>query len=178
MTTPLVLSQAFDGLARALGASLTEDARTRFRALGVDYAGDLLPAYPLEIWVQAMDLGSQVLTPGADAEARFFALGRRMLDGYGDTVVGKALLGVMRVIGPRKVLDRMARNLRTANNYAESKVEPLPAGRTRVWSSRVVHPAFYRGMLSRGLEVAGGRDVRIEVLAQDDAGASFAVQWS
>lgn len=177
MSEALVFGPTFEALARALGPRLTNETKERFRALGVDYTHALLPAYPYETWVKSMDLGSQLVMPNAPERERHAAMGRRMVDSYGETLVGKALLTAMRVIGPRRTLERMARNLRTANNYTETKVTEGPDGAFQLWCSRVASTAFYCGMLQRGVEVAGGKGVIVEALSQDAAGATFSIRW-
>ena len=179
MAEALVFSSTFDALARALGSRLTVESKARFKALGVNYdAPELLPAYPFETWVKAMDLGAELVMPNASQEARHEAMGRRMVDSYGETLVGKALLTAMRVIGPRRTLERMARNLRTANNYTETKVTVAPDGAYHLWCSKVASTSFYRGMLQRGVEVAGGKSVTVTPLAHDETGATFSISWS
>jgi uncharacterized protein (TIGR02265 family) len=177
MNEALVFGPTFDALARALGSRLTNETKERFRALGVDYARPLEPAYPFETWVKAMDLGSQLVMPNANERERHVAMGRRMVDSYGETLVGKALLTAMRVIGPRRTLERMARNLRTANNYTETKLTQGTDGGFQLWCSRVASTSFYCGMLQRGVEVAGGKGVIVEALSQDAAGATFSIRW-
>lgn len=174
----LVFGPTFEALARALGARLTASLRAEFRALGVDFDHALLPAYPFTTWVKAMDLASQTVLPNAPENERHTAMGRRMVDSYGETLVGRALLTAIRVIGTRRTLERMARNLRTANNYTETKLTPGPDGSTVLWCSRVASTAFYCGMLQRALEVSGGRDVVVEAASQDETGATFSIRWT
>ena len=45
--------------------------------------------------------------------------------GYEKTLVGSALTAMLRVLGPKRTLERMTRNFRTANNYTEVTVEAL-----------------------------------------------------
>lgn len=177
MQEALVFGPTFEALTRALGSRLTQDARARYRELGVDFDHPLRPAYPFETWVKAMDLGSQLVMPNAAEVERHAAMGRRMVDSYGETLVGKALLTAMRVIGPKRTLERMARNLRTANNYTETKLTVSADGQYVLWCSRVASTAFYCGMLARGVEVAGGKGVIVENTAHDDQGATFSVRW-
>lgn len=73
-----------------------------------------------------MDLGSSLLSPYAGAPERHFKLGRRMVDSCEDTMVARAVLAIIRIIGPKRALERMARNLRTTNNDTESRFETLP----------------------------------------------------
>jgi len=51
MPEALVFSQSFEALLRALGGQLTEESKTRFRQIGIDFDKRLLPAYPLAVWV-------------------------------------------------------------------------------------------------------------------------------
>ncbi len=173
----LVFSQSFEALLRALGGNLSEASKAKFRALGVNFDQRLLPGYPLDVWVAAMELGSSLLTPDGSAAERHYALGRRMVDSYGETLVGRALLAVMRVIGPRRSFERMTRNLRSTNNYTESKLEVSGDGQVTLWCSRVVSAEFYRGMFTRTLEAAGGTDARIQVMSMNASGCTFAVSW-
>jgi uncharacterized protein (TIGR02265 family) len=92
-------------------------------------------------------------------------------------LVGRAVLAMMRIIGPRRSFERMTRNLRTTNNYTESRFELRPDGSLVLWCSRVVSAEFYRGMFSRTLEAAGGHDAKVEVLSIDPSGGTFSVQW-
>jgi uncharacterized protein (TIGR02265 family) len=179
MAEALVFSSTFDALARALGSRLTAEAKTRFKALGVDFdARELLPAYPYETWVKVMDLGAELVMPNASPDARHEAMGRRLVDSYSETLMGKALLTAMRVIGPRRSLERMARNLRTGNNYTEAKLSVGSDGVHQLWCSRVASTSFYRGLLQRVVEVAGGNDVTVTPLGRDESGATFAITWT
>jgi uncharacterized protein (TIGR02265 family) len=177
MANELVFAASFDGLARALGPKLDRAALDRFHALGVDLKGTLLPAYPLDLWYRTMDLGSEVLEPGAPLEQRHRALGRQMLDGYSDTVIGRALTALLRVIGPRRTLERMTRNFRSTTNYTETRLEGLPDGSWRLWVSSVVSPHFYRGLLERAMELSGAKGSSVEISGHDASGAVFLIRW-
>jgi uncharacterized protein (TIGR02265 family) len=48
----------------------------------------------------------------------------------------------------------------------------------QLWCSRVASTSFYRGMLQRGVEVAGGKDVTVSALTRDESGATFAISWT
>ncbi|MBE2252873.1 MAG: DUF2378 family protein [Myxococcus sp.] len=178
MQEALVFGPTFDALSRALGLRLNAEARARFKALGVDFDAPLQPAYPFETWVKAMDLASQLVMPNATERERHLAMGRRMVDSYGETLIGKALMTAMRVIGPRRMMERMARNLRTTNNYTETKLTVLPDGASQLWCSKVASTGFYCGMLRRGLEAAGAKEPSVEATAHDGQGATFLVRWS
>lgn len=174
----LVFGPTFEALSKALGVRLSAEARARFKAIGVDFDAPLRPAYPLEVWVQAMDLGAHLVMPNAPTTERHQAMGRRMVDSYGETMVGRALLTATRVIGPRRTLERMARNLRTTNNYTETKLTSAPSGEHVLWCNRVASAPFYCGLLQRGLEIAGGKEAQVTSTAHDAHGATFLVRWA
>lgn len=178
MAEALVFGPTFEALARALGPLLASEPKGRFKALGVNYDSALLPAYPYDTWVRAMDLASSLVLPNTTEAERHAAMGSRLVDSYGETLVGRALLTALRVIGPKRTLERMARNLRTANNYTETRFTVRDDGVCELWCSRVASTHFYRGLLRRGVEVAGGKDVSIECSAHDASGATFVVRWS
>lgn len=76
---------------------------------------------------------------------------------------------------------RTARNLRMANNFIDATVRELPGGKGWELVTRPLQPFsglampcmdpphFQRGALSRGLEAAGARGVRMELVAHDEA---------
>ena len=70
MAELLVFSQSFEALLRALGGKLTDASKVKFRAVGLNFDERLLPAYPLDVWVAAMELGSHILTPEATVAER------------------------------------------------------------------------------------------------------------
>jgi uncharacterized protein (TIGR02265 family) len=177
MAEALVFAQTFEGLARSLGPRLTPAAKAQFKAISVDFDQQLLPAYPFETWVKAMNLGSLLVLPNGTEAARHEAMGRQLLDGYAETLVGKALLAAMRVIGPKRMLERMARNLRTGNNYTETKLTVLDDGTHQLWCSKVASTNFYKGLMRRGVEISGGKEVTVQALQRDEAGATFAITW-
>jgi len=177
MAEMLVFNQTVEAFVRALGSALTIEAKARFKTLGVDFDARLLPAYPFETWLKVMELGAQVLLPKGSREAQFFNLGYRIVGSYGETLIGRALIGMMRVIGPRRSLSRMTRNLRTANNFTEVTVEDLPDGVTAVTCHPVITPDFFRGMFTGAIEVSGGTEVKVEMLSFVEQRATYSVRW-
>jgi uncharacterized protein (TIGR02265 family) len=173
----LVFHQTFEALSRALGDRLDAPLKAKLKEVGVDYDAPLLPAYPLEVWAQAMTLGATALFPEIGADEQPYHLGRRFLDSYSETLVGKALLAMIRVLGPKRTLERMTRNLRSANNYTETELVPLPDGAFRLTFNRVLVPAFYRGLVQRSVEVAGAQGVDVRFEGRAGEAAAFVVRW-
>ena len=91
------VNQTFEALTRALGSSLTDEVKARFKAVGVDLDVRLLPAYPLEIWLKSMEIAASLLLPNATREEQYFNLGHQIVGSYGETLIGRALIAMMRV---------------------------------------------------------------------------------
>ena len=121
----VVFSSAYESLQRALGPALDASARERFRAQGVDLAGRLMVAYPYETWIESVRLAAELLAPGAPLDEATYVVGRRILESYAETVIGKATFGVLRVIGARRGFNQIRRSLRTTNNYSKQAAVAL-----------------------------------------------------
>lgn len=173
----MMFSQAVDGLVRALKPRLTETAKDEIKALGIDLRKPLDPGYTLPVWVQVMRYGAQLIAPHRSEAEQMEELGRRFIDGYEETIVGRALLATMRLLGPRRTLERMSRNFRTGNNYTEAKLVAKGDTEFELWLSSVRAPAFYRGMLMAGIGRTGAKDLEVKVVGHDEQGATFNVSW-
>jgi uncharacterized protein (TIGR02265 family) len=176
----VVFTQTVEGLFRALGGLLDEPAKAKFRALGVDPDQRLMPAYPLALWVQMVELAAEIHAPQAPFEQAVEQLGRRFVNGYAQTLVGKALFTMMRILGPRRTLERMAKNFSTGANYAKTSLQETSVGVFELSLNRVTWPPWYCGMISAGLEAAGAKKVSVEVLEHQGRSqpARFKVWWT
>ena len=175
---PMVFSQAVEGLLRALGSRLDDTAKDHLAALGLNVRHRLEPAYPLAIWTQVMRYGSTLVAPTAPPSEQMFELGRRFVEGYSETIVGRAMLTALKVLGPRRTLERMSRNFRSGNNYTETKLEALGPTEFKLWFNQVKEPEFYRGMLSAGVDRSGAKIVEVHTLTHDATGATFSITWT
>lgn len=172
----LIFSQTVEGLLRALGP-LSPETRARFKALGLDVDRPLLPAYPVEQFVAVMDAAGEFVAPGQPLVEQTRLLGRRFMDAYQETLIGRAMVAAMRIIGPWRTLERLAHKFRTGNNFSETHLTRRGPTEATLWCNRVSRPGWYLGVISRGLELAGARDVVVTVIDQDQAGGTFRVQW-
>ncbi|GMU58250.1 MAG: hypothetical protein AMXMBFR34_00130 [Myxococcaceae bacterium] len=177
MPDKLIFSQTFEGLFRATAAHLDEPTVAALKAAGIDPQAELKPSYPLPVFHAVVKLLAQRLFPEAGPEEQLRRLGRQFMDGYALTMVGRAMVGMMRVIGPQRTLDRLSRQFRTGNNFSETRVEELGPGQSELWCNQVTWPSWYEGIVARGLEFAGGKDVQVQLIRRDDDGATFRVTW-
>ena len=175
---PLIFQIGVEGVLHAFRARFTAPLEDKLRALGLD-PDALQPGYPLHVWEGAVRLIAAALWPDLPAEEAWQTMGREFLDGYFKTVVGKAALVMGKVIGPKRLMERMGRNFRIAGNYLD--VETTTTGvaevelRTRIVAAflpqlagrQTVMTRYRAGVLVRALEVTGAQDVNVEVLSWD-----------
>jgi hypothetical protein len=115
----LVYASVVEGLLRhGLQGQLTPRLKERLRQIGVDVDRPLLPAYPVPLWFYCLRAIVDEVYPGQPLEPAFRDLGTRMTEGYGRTVLGRALYMLARLQGPRRMVLRLPQ-------YAEGIIEAL-----------------------------------------------------
>lgn len=98
--------------------------------------------------------------------------------GYVETLLGRAMVQVMKVVGPRRSLERMQRNFRTGSNYIETRFTSLGKGQAELWFNDVSGiPDFYAGVMSAGGRLAAAGNVRVTVHPSTDESCRFLVEW-
>lgn len=172
----VVFANSMEGLWRALEPHTRAEADA-FRKAGVD-GRSFLPAYRVEDYLEVMEACATSRFAGQPPLEQFTAVGRLFFGGYEKTLVGQALMAMLKVLGPRRTLERMTRNFRTANNYSEAEVEALGPNHHRVRLKHVKHPGFYRGLILSGVERAGAREPRVDFLGHEGDVATYEVRWS
>ncbi len=179
MTENLVFAQTFEGLLRSVQGHLTPPVVAGLKARGLDVSRPLLPAYPLSLFAEVVTFLAEQLHPGLESEAAVVLIARHFMDAYGETMVGRAMMAMIRLIGPRRALERVTRQFRTANNYSETRLLARGPTEYELWVNDVRMPGWYIGIVSRGLELAGGKNVKVEVLgSRHGAECTFRCTWS
>lgn len=176
MSEKLIFAQTVEGLLRALGP-LEDRDRAALKAIGFDVDKRLLPAYPLDQFVALMDYAGQKLLPGAGQLEQSALLGRRFMDGYQLTMIGRALVAALRMIGPWRSLERLSNKFRTGNNFSQTTITRLGPTEAELWVNHASRPGWYVGLVARGLELAGAGEVKVTVITGDDSGGRFNVRW-
>lgn len=173
----IVFEHTMQGLLDVIGPQLTDAVRDRLREVGVD-PGALLPAYGTAIYRRALEVVRQSLFADLPPDEGNFAIGRAFFQRYERTLMGRAVLVAIRVLGARRMLDRMSRNFRTANNYTETRVTELGPCDCEVWFNRIIEPHYYRGLLTEALSRAGSDQYEVLLQSHDAGGAVFRLRWS
>ena len=172
----VVYTSSVEALIRALGTRLDEHAHQKFAALGVPLRGKLQPAYPREQWIAACVYGGELLFAGLEPAEQRRRLGRRFIDGYAETMAGRALFTIMRVLGARRSLARIEQNLRTGNNYAKARMVETEAG-AELHLEDQPHPEWYQGMVERALEVMGAKNVTVTQLRREANASAYRIEF-
>jgi uncharacterized protein (TIGR02265 family) len=105
------------------------------------------------------------------------AFGRRFVQRYADSLIGKALLSALRLPGPGKMLVRVATRFRTANNDLETEVTHLRHGAAELWCNDLAYGAWFEGIIVETLESAGAKEPGVHVMKSDASGTVFANEW-
>jgi uncharacterized protein (TIGR02265 family) len=180
MDQMLVFGPTFEGLfQRALGNQIDSGTKDRLKAAGVDVDLPLAPTYPFDTWMQAIAICAEGVHPSlAPVEARR-QLGRALVTGYRQTLVGRALLRFVKFKGTRKMLDGLRNTLRSGNNYSEVTIKDLSPTSVEIWTNVVgPYPEFTAGILEAGVEESGASSWKVEVAAHDGMAATYRVSWS
>jgi uncharacterized protein (TIGR02265 family) len=173
----LVWVHTVEGLLRACQPHATPRWRERLRGAGLDLEKPLAPACTREQWREIITISSQELFEGTPEE-RFEQLGAAFIDQYAQTFIGRALATMMKIIGPRRALERMTRSLRSGNNYSETRTSFPSPGHAEFWLNETLGaPSYIHGALRAVLELAGAEGVRIKTIETDGHAATFSVEW-
>ncbi|MBM7117775.1 DUF2378 family protein [Archangium primigenium] len=175
----IVFDYTMESLLRVLGQPLLPEHVAGLMALGVN-PRRLEPAFPVAVYIRVLDFIGQQLWPGLSREEAAFAVGRAFMVAYRQTLMGKAVFSITRVIGPHRALDRMSRNFRSANNYTETRLTPLGPNRYALWFNHATNTGFFRGLLTEALEGIGVRGLSVTLMDSggQEPGATFLVSWS
>lgn len=183
---PVAFDQLMEGLVlHAMKDRLDTEAKRKLLKLGVDVDRPLLSAYPLSTLLGTLKLCSEIRFPDLPREEARFQLGIKTLEGFGSTTMGKALFGMARMWGPRRMLNHMTRVLQTGVNHARAQSRELPGGdmevRVEVMPEFVaaisplpgLDPHFVRGIITQLVEVCGTSLPISLVTPVDPSGQSF-----
>jgi uncharacterized protein (TIGR02265 family) len=179
MNEKVVFEQTIDGLfLRGLGRRLTPGLKAELKLAGLDLTGRLLPAYPFDVWMRSLEITARSLYPALPAEESMFLVGTAFIEGYKETFLGRAVLGVVRVLGPHRAMLRATQSFRSGNNYTQTTLKVLDVNVLELWMNEVgPWPSFTAGIVHAALSVTGVTP-KVEVLDHDGQAATYRVSWT
>jgi uncharacterized protein (TIGR02265 family) len=179
--TPLIFNHTFQGLfSRAFSQGVPAVLKNQLRGVGVDLDKPLLPAYPVKAWSQCISLCAPVAFPNELPSVAWHKLGERMIDGYQETMIGRAMFASLRLLGPRRMLQRAKRSFRSGNNYTEVEFTDVSETEMNLWFNETddVLRHFTAGLVLAGMRMGGAELPKVGILHTDSRGVTFRASWA
>lgn len=165
---------------RAMAGRLDAAVRGRLRDAGIAVDEPLLSVYPAAVFHHGVAIAAASAYPDAGPDEAQHLAGRDHIDAFVESYPGKMMAALARQIDPRTILEYTATFIRLGNNFTETRARTLGPACVEVWMNDVGEvPGWYRGILERGLEVAGIRGVNVrEVPGTALPAATYEVSWT
>jgi uncharacterized protein (TIGR02265 family) len=176
----VVYVQVVEGLLKhGLHGKVSPRLRERLRQAGVDLDRPLMPAYRVSVWMHCLSVIAEETYPGVPPEEAFRRLAEAHVEGYGHTLLGRALYGVMRMLGPRRVAQRLPQTLRGTDNYTEAVLtERGPTTYEMRLNSSIPSPGYVEALFEAMLRVGGAESPRVTKLHTDEQSTLYQLTWT
>lgn len=160
MADPVVLDAAFEGLyVRGLGPRVTPMLKEKMRTVGIDL-DQMKPRYPREIWVRGLDVAARELYPRLPLAEAYRQLGDVAVSGIGNTLIGKAIVSMAKMLGPRRAMYRLNQAFGSLNNFMTVAVtEHGPTHFTLVINDAYDRPTYIMGALCAAMTMSGAKEI-------------------
>jgi len=94
-------------------------------------------------------------------------------------MIGKALSAGLKLIGPRRSLQRVERIFKNNNNYQQASLIELGERDAKVKLSEVFGlPTYYQGLFEAAVTAIGAKEPKVSLLASPPPGAMLHIEWS
>ena len=175
----LIYSEVIEGLIQyGLGGRVPSRLRERLGDLGLDV--ERLPStFPVVTWLKCLRTITEELFPGVPEEEAFRRLARQHVEGYGRTLMGRATLRVMRLLGPRRMVNRLPSMLSATDNYTAGTVEQL--GDTQFvlsLNSNVQPPSYAESLFETLLSACGAVQPQAKRQESREDSSTYLLSWS
>jgi uncharacterized protein (TIGR02265 family) len=176
-TERVVFAQALEALVKSCGAHPDPKWLQAFADAGIDLKRKLPIAVPYEQYIELLQRLATARFPDAPDQEKFTLIGRAFMEGYRETMMGRALMALIAVLGPKRMLLQATRSFRSANNYSEVRSTELAPKHFSLVITPARHPGWYIGLLTSGLAIAGAKNVRMELKSHVNEEAVFEIRW-
>jgi uncharacterized protein (TIGR02265 family) len=162
---------------RGPGPLMTPALRELVKREGIDL-DRLLPAYPVTTVARAARAALPQLFPGQPPSEALRSFGVASLRGYNETVLGGAVVGLLKLLGTRRALERLRISMSAGSNYLKTDFTPVSERSARLTLSDVSEmPEFYQGIFEEGGRLIGASNFRVTLEPGAGPGASYLVEW-
>jgi uncharacterized protein (TIGR02265 family) len=159
---------------------LTPQLKDQLRTLGIDLDRPLKPRYPNEV----LHSGTRLLRKTVyahlpDDAVAYRAIGEAVIDGFFDTVIGKAMASVFKLIGFKKVIARLPSTLARGNDHVKASIQWSGANEAVLTvSDTEPHPAINAGVFERAFRHwFGVPTFKAEVAETGAGGTKYRLTW-
>lgn len=130
------------------------------------------------VWISLLRKTAKRLSPEATENEALERIGREMLRGLFETLVGRGMLMVMKLLGPRKALLQIAESYKTSDNITKVTTYELSPTHVKLSFNSVGGvPTYVRGLLLEAIDVLKVKNGVITFLERADGGTDFEVKW-
>jgi uncharacterized protein (TIGR02265 family) len=162
-----------------LKGGVTAQLKTKLKRAGLDLEKKLLPAYSRNAWNEYLRIAAREIHPKLPEAEAFERLAQATVEAGFQTLLGKALAPMLRLVGPRRMLARTQQNMRNGNNYTVAKYQEVSPSSADVWMNEVGLSRHYMlGVLRTASRFLGVSNVIVTVTAHDEAGCTYRIAWT
>lgn len=174
----LIYTEVIEGLIQhGLGGRVSSRLRERLGELGLNV--DRLPStFPVVKWWKCLHIIIEELFPGVPVEEAFRRLARQHVEGYGRTLMGRATLRVMRLLGPRRMVQRLPNVLSSTDNYTVGTVEEKGPMAWELTLNSVQPPGYTESLFESMLSACGAVEPRVKVIQRGEDSTTYLLTWS
>ena len=174
----VVFAQSMEGLYRALTPH-TPQERAAFLKAGVMKDEKFAAGYAIQSYIEVLDASAASRFAHLPEQQRYIEIGRLFFLGFQKTLIGAALMAMLKILGPRRTLERLTRNFRSANSFTEGKLETLAPNHHLVWINYTARPGFYLGLIESGVRHAGAKELTVVVReTTKELATTYEVKWA
>jgi uncharacterized protein (TIGR02265 family) len=162
---------------RGLAGRLDAECLARLRQAGLDLEKRFLPAYDLELIERCVRIAATCAFPGRTEDEAMWLMGEAQVVGYRETLIGRGVFTVLKLLSPRQILERLAHSWRSGNNFTETRIIALGPTSYELWINRTAGATFSQGVVATAMRLAGHPQVKVEILGSEPPAATYRVSW-
>lgn len=169
-------SSLIEGYMKGLGDKFTPALKAKLKAAGLDVA-KMPPAVPALEMPKYMFLIVDEVWPDEPRVEQLRLLGLAAIRGWSHGLLGSAVCGVLRLIGPRRTLTRLDRAFQTTNNFNRATTEFVSDKEALITVNDVQEmPSYWVGIFEAGVEILK-LEGTVQVDSQTFPGATIRIKW-
>lgn len=159
-----------------LGQKLSGRARDAMCTAGIDLSKRMLPGYTLEVFDACMEIAARDVFPELSLPDGMRTIGRLQVEAFASTIVGKASMAILRVVGFERGLRQVARSWAGANNFVDTELVHLPDGTIEVRVNIVgQYPETVQGIILEALKYLGRPSAQAVIERGSGLGALYRI---